>query len=165
MMPSHFSGFDEDEDYNLEDLEDDVDDYFSEEIKDFIELTIHHMLASSIAQNYSEDEKEELGGTIEMFVQVAYDIYDTLPNEWNKRLIEAMFKEAIPYYVTIPYDELVKVPSRLRDYFAFLGKEELLNNTQELIQATKKNEAILLKNGKDESKWNEAKKARMKALN
>ena len=165
MMPSYFSGFDEDEDYNLEDLEDDVDDYFSEEIKDFIELTIHHMLASSIAQNYSEDEKEELGGTIEMFVQVAYDIYDTLPNEWNKRLIEAMFKEAIPYYVTIPYDELVKVPSRLRDYFAFLGKEELLNNTQELIQATKKNEAILLKNGKDESKWNEAKKARMKALN
>ena len=158
MMLSHFSGFDEDEDYNLEDIEDDVDDYFSEEIKDFIELTIHHMLASSIAQNYSEDEKEELGGTIEMFVQVSYDIYDTLPNEWNKRLIEAMFKEAIPYY------ELVKVPSLLRDYFAFLGKEELLNNTQELIQATKKNKAILLKNGKDESKWNEAKKARMKAL-
>lgn len=162
MMPGLFSDFDEDS--TLEDLEDEVDDYFLQEIKDFIEISSQHMLASNRGRNYSEDEKEDLLATIGMFAHVAYEVYDALPNEWDKQLIEAMFKEAIPSCVKIPDEILVKVPSQLRDYFAFLGEEGLLENTQELIQAIKKNESILLKNGKDKSKWNEVKKVSMKDL-
>lgn len=164
MMSNLFSNFDEDEAHILEDLEDEMDDFFLQEIRDFIEVTGHHILDSNRAQNYSEDEKEDLLGTIEMFVQVAYDVYDVLPHEWNKKLIEMMFKEAIPCYVTIPYEALVKVPSQLRDYFTFLGQEGLLRNTQDLIQAVNKNEAILLKHAKNKSNWNEAKIAHMKDL-
>ncbi len=157
------------EEYLEEDLDDylgEDDEYPDEELDKICDMVYEWGIKFSKSPFYKklrEDEKNKSEDIILNFTEFMHYQYGTTPEEWDEETVEECCIYTIPCYFLGEEAFFKAIGPVLTNFFAFLGKEKLLKNTNKLIKVMEKIDDQIVKNAGNPAFWNAGKALVMRA--